>query len=116
MRFLLLLLIFLSLPVYAADWEKSGSRGMMEFVVIRQEKFAEKEVYFDAIDSICAPDKFCHVMFWADKKYVPTSWPMTEEQRQAMTLDYFFNPNSKEKVFDWNCDLFDDERCGDDND
>ena len=104
------------MPVYAADWEKAGSRGMMEFVVVNQEKITEKEVYLEAINSICAPDQFCHVMFWADKTHVPTSWPMTEEQRQAMTLDYFFNPNSDEKIFTWNCGIFGEDDCIDNSD
>ncbi|WP_107737647.1 hypothetical protein [Desulfonatronum sp. SC1] len=116
MRLLFLLLVFFSLPVYAADWEKAGSRGMMEFVVVNQEKTAEKEVYLEAINIICAPDQFCHVMFWSDKSHVPTSWPMTEKQWRTMTLDYFFNPKSKEKTFTWNCDFFDEQNCGDDTD
>lgn len=114
MRFLFLLLVFFTLPVYAADWEQAGSRGMMQFVVVPEEKSTDKEAYLDAIDSICSPNQFCHVMFWTDKEHVPTSWPMTMEQRQAMTLDYFFNPNSREKTFTWNCDFFDDESCVDD--
>lgn len=111
MRFLFLLLIFFSLPVYAADWEHVGSRGMMEFVVVAKENIAEKKIYLDAIDSICAPNQFCHVMFWAKKDLVPTSWPMTEEQIQAMTLEYFYHANEEETIFTWNCDVIDDESC-----
>jgi|GEM_PF-5625978 len=83
----------------------------MEFIVVAEEKNSEKEVYLDAINSVCVPYQFCHVMFWADKKDVPTAWPMTEEQMQAMTREYFYNANSNEKIFTWNCDVIDDESC-----
>lgn len=111
MRFLFFLIVFLSFPAYAADWEHVGSRGMMEYIVITEEKIYDKNVYFDAIDSICVPYQFCHVMFWADKKHVPISWPMTEEQIQARTLEYFYNANSDEKTFAWNCTVIEDESC-----
>lgn len=84
---------------------------MMEYVVVLKEKSSEKAIYLDAIGSICAPHQFCHVMFWVDKKYVPTAWPMTDDQKHAMTLEYFYNANSGEKMFGWNCDVIDDESC-----
>lgn len=83
----------------------------MEYVVVSEEKKSEKEIYLKAINSICAPFQFCHIMFWTDAEHVPTGWPMTDEQKQAMTLEYFYNANSDEKIFTWNCDVTDDERC-----
>lgn len=83
----------------------------MEYVVVAEEKKSEKETYLKAIDSICVPLQFCHVMFWTDAKHVPTAWPMTDEQKQAMALEYFYNANSDEKIFTWNCDVIDDESC-----
>ncbi len=111
MRFFIFLCVLASSSAYAADWEHAGSRGMMEYVVVAEEKKYEKEIYLKAIDSICVPLQFCHVMFWADTSHVPTAWPMTDEQKQAMTLEYFYNANSDEKIFTWNCDVIDDESC-----
>jgi hypothetical protein len=106
------LLLCCSICAYAADWEKVGSRGMMEFVVIAKEHEANEKAYLDIISNICMPGEFCHVMFWTDKKDVPSSWPMTEEQKDAMTVDYFYNANSDETIFLWNCRIVDDpEKC-----
>ena len=100
---IIVLSLLLPLSGHAQDWEKVKSRGMMEFVVVAKDKEADENVYLDAIKQICPQGEYCRIMFWSNRDDVPMSWPMTDTQENSMTVDYFYNANSDEVLFLWNC-------------
>ena len=92
--------LFLSNFLYAQDWNVSGKRGMMTFVVIKKEREKDETIYLEAIKSICSEGEFCKILFWSNQEDVPKSWPMTENERNSKVADYYFNGNSGEnKVY-----------------
>jgi len=97
--FIIIGAIFFSTFSYAQDWSVAGKRGIMTFVVINKEKEKDERIYQEAISSLSVDGDFCKILFWSNKKDVPISWPMTEDERKAIIADYFYNENSGEKKF-----------------
>lgn len=97
--FIFLITLFLSTPVSAQDWFITGKRGIITFVVVTKEREKDEKTYREAINSICLNGEFCKILFWSNKKDVPTSWPMTKDERNAIIADYFYNGNSGENKF-----------------
>jgi len=91
--------IFFSTLSYAQDWSVVGKRGIMTFVVVNKEREKDETVYQEAINSLSVDGDFCKILFWSNKKDVPTSWPMTKDERKAIIADYFYNGNSGENKF-----------------
>lgn len=109
-RVIYLILLYLIFPVKlsAQDWHLVGTRGIMNFVVVSKEREADKDVYLDAIQSICKVGENCKVIFWTSEDQVPTSWPMTDAQKESRVVDYFKEGNSEEEKFLWNCRIVND--------
>lgn len=59
--------LFLSNFLYAQDWNVSGKRGMMTFVVIKKEREKDETIYLEAIKSICSEGEFCKILFWSNQ-------------------------------------------------
>lgn len=91
--------LFFSTFLYAQDWSVAGKRGIMTFVVIKKEREKDLTIYREAINSVCLEGEFCKILFWSNSTNVPTSWPMTEDERNSKVADYFFNGNSGESNF-----------------
>lgn len=106
--YLILLYLIFPLKLYAQDWHLAGTRGIMNFVVVSKEREADKDVYLEAIQSICKVGENCKIIFWASADHVPTSWPMTDAQRESRVVDYFKEGNSEEEKFLWNCRIVND--------
>ena len=100
-RFALMFIVFFifSTFLHAQDWIVAGKRGIMTFVVVSKERERDENVYKDAIQEICADNEYCKIMFWSDSSDVPTSWPMTEHEKNSKIADYYQNVNSGEIKF-----------------
>ncbi len=88
-----------SMFLHAQDWIVAGKRGIMTFVVVSKEREKDESVYKEAIQSLCTDNDFCKIMFWSNSSDVPTSWPMTEHEKNSKVADYYHNGNSGETKF-----------------
>lgn len=100
-RFLVVcvMMLFLSNFLYAQDWSVAGKRGMMTFVVVAKEREKEESIYKEVIQDLCIDGEFCKILFWSDPGDVPTSWPMSEHEKNSKVADYYYNGNSGEVKF-----------------
>ena len=96
---IILISLFFSTFLHAQDWIVAGKRGIMTFVVVSKERERDESVYKEAIQSICATENYCKIMFWSNSSDVPTSWPMTEQEKNSKVADYYHNSNSGEVKF-----------------
>jgi len=93
------MILFFSNFLYAQDWSVAGQRGMMTFVVVAKEKEKEESVYKEVIQDLCIEGEFCKILFWSDPSDVPTSWPMSDHEKNSKVADYYYNGNSGEVKF-----------------
>lgn len=90
-------------------WKHVHTIGMMDLVVVDRAQEKNKDVYRQAIASVCAPKikarGFCKVMFWASAGLVPRSLPMTQAQLSAMRANWTWNANTDHRSLLWSCDI-----------
>lgn len=97
---------------YAKDWELVRTQGKMLLVVVDKAKEANEQIYQDAIRALCVPGKICSIQFWSDRRHVPSNWPMTDAQSDALVASYMKNPNSGFEQFLLSCLIKNDpDKC-----
>jgi hypothetical protein len=99
-----------SSPPRPAYWQLIGSQGQIQFVLVPKSGRAEINVYEDARAALCEGRRFCYLLFWSDKRFVPQSLPMTDTQASHMTAKYTRNPDTGVDVFLWNCQINGEDR------
>lgn len=89
-------------------WELIRMLRMDALVVIDKEKETDVGVYQKAARALCVPGKHCFISFWSDRRYVPSSFPMTDEQVDAQIASYTKNPTTGYDKLLWNCRIKND--------
>lgn len=65
-------------------------------------------MYDEAIANLCRSDEYCTILFWSQRRYVPTEMPMTDTQANHEVANYFNNPRNGASGFLWKCKKGDD--------
>jgi hypothetical protein len=93
---------------YGKDWEMERIVGKVAMVYVSKEKENDVQVYKDAVNDLCKKGQFCMIMFWSNKKHIPTSFPMSDKQEKELNASYTFNPKTGYKKLLWNCRIVND--------
>jgi hypothetical protein len=104
------LLLLLSAPCIAAEWQQLGGQGMMKFVLVSKSKESEEATYREAIRSLCGASGYCYISFWSERALVPKRLPMTDAQVDAQTASYTRNPATGYEELLWSCRLRSDPK------
>ena len=83
-----------SSTTYAADWEVLGRQGRMQFVLVSKSHATDRQFFERAAKTLCPSGQVCQVMFWTDRKHVPSRTPFTDAQLNQMAAQYNQNPNT----------------------
>ncbi len=91
-----------------SGWELLRTQGMMQFVLVAKPREADPAVYRRAIRALCKPGKHCFLLFWSDRRQVPSRMPMTDRQASAQVASYTKNPATRFEEMLWNCRIKND--------
>ena len=87
----------------AGDWTEVSNQGQSHLVVVATPKEADRRVYQDAIRKLCPAGQQCFIFFWNSDGPVPTHFPFSKAENDAMVANYVVNPQKKYRQIIWNC-------------
>lgn len=88
------LLVFLGFSSnFASGYEVVSRVGMMNFVLVK-EGVSRHSLLLDA-GRVCSGYQVCIAMFWTDRRLIPTSMPMSDDQARAKYAHYNLNKNTR---------------------
>jgi hypothetical protein len=66
----------------------------VQFVLLPKKHSSDRALFDNAAKALCPPRETCQVMFWTDRKYVPSRTPFTDAQLSQLAAQYNQNANT----------------------
>jgi hypothetical protein len=109
MKQILIALTILSFAVVAVagdGYKHTGSKGIMRFVQVDEDKAKDVDTYKRAIAELCTPDARCQVLFWTEN--APVDFPFSREQVKGQKAYWQFSEKSGTHRLYVDCKFFGD--------
>ena len=100
----LLVLGFAVIALAGDGYVRTGSKGIMHFVQVDQDKATDLDTYHRAIEEYCEPGVKCQVLFWTEN--APVAFPFSREQVKGRTAYWQYNAKKDTHRFFVDCKLF----------
>jgi len=102
---LLLLVGLLAACTPERGWKVVGGQRKVKFVLVEKSKEGSEAVYQIAIGELCGRAAHCMLLFWSDRRFVPSRLPMSDFQAEAKVASYVRNTSTGFEQFLWDCRL-----------
>jgi hypothetical protein len=66
----------------------------MQFVLVSKERASDRQFFERTAKTLCPTNQVCQVMFWTERKHVPSRTPFTDTQLNQLAAQYNQNPNT----------------------
>ncbi len=86
-------------------WQRAGTQGLVQFIIVPQGKSREREAYDAQIKKLCDPDKTCFLNFYTNTTNAPLAMPLPDAIDHEATALYRRSMKNGVEKFQWSCRL-----------